>query len=111
MPHIIVEHSEDISQNTDIATLVKELHEVLSEQETVKLSAIKSRSILVDHVIVGAPHQQNSMVHISVLLMPGRSKELKETMASAMHSRAREVLDSMNTSITVNVEELGTYYS
>ena len=72
MPHIIVEHTKDVA---GIPQLLTALHQSLAGQETVVLESIKTRSIAVDYAIVGSQATE-SMVHITVKLLPGRPDDL-----------------------------------
>ena len=101
MPHIIVEHTKDVA---DIPTLLNDLHYNLAGQETVVLDAIKTRSIAVDYVIVGAQATE-SMVHIAVKLLPGRSDELLNKMTTDLKTVAVAHCEP-KTRITVESTEL-----
>lgn len=106
MPHIIVEHTGLDSK--DINALNKNLHTCLSEQETVSLESIKTRSMRVENAFVGDA-SNNEFVHITVLLLTGRSEELKKTIAQNLFDCAKTNLKNANLKLSVNVEELGVY--
>ena len=108
MPHIIVEHTDLSAHSVDINTLNKNLHDCLSKQESVSLDAIKTRSIEVKNVYVGGRNEKN-FIHVTVLLLAGRPKWLKETMAEALHVCAQSHLTNIECRVSVNIEELGVY--
>lgn len=108
MPHIIIEHDTKTKSEVDLKHFVKEIHTTLSEQETVALEAIKTRTINIDNVWI-SDGTHNQMLHITVHLLKGRSEELKEIMANALFDKAKELLSSINCSLSVNIVELGTY--
>ena len=108
MPHIIIEHYSKTKTQADLAKLTQSLHTTLAAQETIKLEAIKTRTIEIDNVIV-ADGSNNQMLHVEIRLLTGRSVELKETMANAIYNTAKEVLEGVDCLLTVNVSELGVY--
>lgn len=108
MPHIIIEHDTKTKEAIDLTELSMCLHETLANQETIKLEAIKTRTIEIDNVIVGEG-DNNQMLHVEIRLLTGRSSELKETMANAIYQEASTKLQDTNCLLTVNVSELGVY--
>lgn len=108
MPHIVIEHDKKTGESLDLSSLVKELHHTLAAQETVSLEAIKTRTIEVENVLI-ADGSHNQMIHIQVLLLKGRSDELKLEMANALYSCTLNTLKDLKCSVTVNVGELGVY--
>lgn len=96
MPHIIVEHTADIEA---VDGLLSALHESLAGQETVALESIKTRSIEVKNAIVGNG-SQNSMIHVMVKLLSGRSDQLLKKMTGDLRDVALQNI-SGNTSVTV----------
>jgi len=108
LPHIIVEHSKDISKDVCFKSLNQDLHNCLAKQETVSLKSIKTRSVEVDNVIVGSG-EANNFIHINVLLLSGRSEELKSMMADSLFKIAQNYIYKFNCVLSVNISELGTY--
>jgi len=106
VPHIIVEHTIGVSKH--INELNKKLHVCLSEQETVSLSAVKTRSHLIQNAIVG-DESITDFVHINILLLSGRSDELKKNMSDNIFDCAYDVLKESNLALSVNIDDLGTY--
>tara|TARA_Y100000385_G_C12825917_1_gene522394 strand:- start:400 stop:735 length:336 start_codon:yes stop_codon:yes gene_type:complete len=109
MPHIIIEHDSKIKSEVDLSILADTLHSSLAAQKTVKLEALKTRTIEVENVLIGNNDMPNKMIHITVLLLAGRSDELKEKMAKSLFDKTKELLDGFSCSITVNIDELATY--
>jgi 5-carboxymethyl-2-hydroxymuconate isomerase len=106
MPHIIVEHTENNALN--IKSLNENLHKCLSEQETVSLESIKTRSIKVENAIV-ADGANNHFVHVNILLLKGRDEELKTKMAENIYKCAKDCLGNLDIKLSVNIDELGVY--
>ena len=108
MPHIIIEHDSKTKESVDLKALATCLHNTLAAQETVRLEAVKTRTLEIDNVTVGAG-EHNEMLHVEVKLLEGRSVELKEQMALALFNEASNFLEGKNCSISVNIIELGVY--
>ena len=101
MPHITVEHTDDI-ENVD--ALVSDLHHSLAGQETVTLGAIKSRSIAVQNAFVGEA-QNGSMVHVTLKLLSGRSDERRAKMTGDLLTIVKSKVAN-NVSVTVESVDL-----
>ena len=113
MPHIIIEHDSSISKKLNLGSMVKDLHTNLASQKTVKLEFLKTRTIEVDNVLIGTG-KHNQMIHVNVLLLTGRSTELKEKMSNDLFDIVKDYLDKSeigmeDCSLSVNVDELGSY--
>ena len=106
MPHIIVEYTDHL--NLDLEKLTIELHRTLVEQDTIKEEAIKTRAIPVKATVVGTGKCHDKMIHIALKLLPGRSDELRKTMAEALFATARKVSLDENIAISVETIELHT---
>lgn len=106
MPHIIVEYTETLASSEDVPKLLSELHYNLAMQDTVDVHAIKTRGIPVKYVVVGDGKEPDKMVHITLKILPGRSDDLKQTMALGLFSTARKILHDDRISLTVEVMEL-----
>ena len=105
MPHIIVEHTDDIE---GMDALVGDLHQSLAGQESVTFGAIKSRSITIQNAFVGEAQngsQNNSMVHVTLKLLSGRSDELRAKMTGDLLNVVKSKVAS-STSVTVESVEL-----
>jgi 5-carboxymethyl-2-hydroxymuconate isomerase len=104
MPHIIVEYSA--TMKLDMPELLSQLHVNLAEQDTIKIKAIKTRAVPVQHVIIGTGGWSDKMLHITLKLLPGRSDDLKRTMSQGLHDIAKDFVKDDSISITVEVAEL-----
>lgn len=107
MPHIIVEYTDILEPSLDVPKLLSGLHNNLSERETIKLEAIKTRGVPVKYTVVGTGSDHDKMVHIDLKLMPGRSDDLKKEMAQGLFDFARKCcVHDERISVTVEVSEL-----
>jgi 5-carboxymethyl-2-hydroxymuconate isomerase len=108
MPHITIEHDNQIKNEIDLHALASSLHQNLAIQDSISLEAIKTRTIEIENVIVG-DGKNNKMIHIELELLKGRSVELKEHMAQVLFDTAKKVLAQTSCALTVNICELGVY--
>ena len=104
MPHIIIEYTDHL--NIDVPKLTIGLHHILTQQETIKEEAIKTRALPVKGTVVGTGKCHDKMVHIELKLLPGRSDELRKTMAQALIETARKIILDENISLSVETSEL-----
>lgn len=104
MPHIILEHN--LKDSSLVGKICKALHQKLAEQETVKLSAIKTRSSFVDNLIIG-DKETSSFSHVELRLLSGRSEALKKVMGEALLGVLKVALNKG--SLSVEVRELESY--
>ena len=110
MPHIIVSYSEPILDKETSRELLIQLQKVSAHFETVSPDALKLRACSFDHAWSGV--NRDSHLHISFMLLPGRTIELKKSMAEALHLSAVTFFTSQSNndvSVTVEVKELGVY--
>lgn len=110
MPHIIIEHQENESLEIPLKELSSNLHQYLSEHETINLQAIKTRTIGVKNLIVGDFEMNNRFIHITILLLSGRSSELKDLIAKNIYNRTQHLINKPEYTLSVEIRELETYY-
>ncbi len=83
MPHIIVEHSYDISKNS-IINLQKEIQNIMASINEGNFDAdqCKVRSHVFDEYLVGKPDQlTSSFIHITIKILSGRTLEAKKKLS------------------------------
>ncbi len=114
MPHLIVEHDKNLDSLIEMNTLSKGLHKCLAKQETVKLENIKTRTITASNVVIG-DNQKKHFIHITLLLLPGRSEDLKKTIGERLLEKTESILKESNievklTSLSLQITDLNHYY-
>lgn len=110
MPHIMIEHSDTFSNASKLKSLAEELHGTMATQETIKIEALKTRTFSSTNVILGAGLKKE-FLHITFLLLPGRSDELKQTFIKTISEVAKKYYNPMSCSFSVEVCELQTYFT
>jgi 5-carboxymethyl-2-hydroxymuconate isomerase len=86
MPHILVHHSDSV----DVSALLPALHKTLSQQPTVDLSGVKTRSLSFDQAWVG--QGQGPFVHIEIRLLQGRPSDILQNIKDALVHEAHRYL-------------------
>ncbi len=104
MPHIVVEYSRDLEKNLDVPNLLKELHLDLVSRDTIAREHVKTYALPIDLCEVGFDETPNSMLHVILKLLPGRSVDLKTEMVTGLRSIVDKYVSDI--SVTVEVQEL-----
>lgn len=110
MPHIVIEHQEETPNDFDLNVLSRELHNYLAEHETINKKSIKTRTQLVKNVYVGEESAKNKFIHVTILLLAGREKSLKELIVKNIYTKAASIIDNSDYTLSVEARDLGTYY-
>lgn len=115
MPHIIIEHNEVIQKELNLEILSKELHSLLAGLESIKIEAIKTRTVLVQNSVIANHVEDPGFLHITLLLLKGRSEKLKETLGKTLFDKVSTDLSKLpelksKTSFSLELRELETYF-
>ncbi|MFQ6023558.1 MAG: 5-carboxymethyl-2-hydroxymuconate Delta-isomerase [Acidiferrobacterales bacterium] len=78
MPHLTLEYTENVEQNVNFQDLFSVLHDILADVGGVNIDNCKSRAIRRDNYHIGAGEADKAFVHLELLLLEGRSSELKQ---------------------------------
>ena len=99
MPHLIIEHSEDVAGQVEITDLVDAAHEAAFNSELFPEYDIKTRAIAYQYHRMG--QTRDSFVHVAVHLLDGRSDEQKIMLSEAILARIEPMLPAV---VSVGVE-------
>ena len=82
MPHLIIEHSANISKNS-IKSLEQAIQDIMNSVEgNFDADQCKARAVSFDDYLVGRPDQStSSFIHITLKALSGRSVEVKKNLA------------------------------
>ncbi len=75
MPHVIIEHSANVADATDVGALVDAVHEAVLATGIAAVDALRTRAAERVHYAVGDRDPANSFVAIVARLGPGRSDD------------------------------------
>ena len=110
MPHLILEHSDNLVVPFDHRALFRELHTTLQATGEFRLEQMKSRAIAEGRTFVGAGEPGNIFAHLRVYILSGRSLELRQRIAAELLAVLQRWLAASvagrPSDITVDVREM-----
>lgn len=84
MPHLVVEHSDNLPAPLDHAALLEALHRALEGFHLFKPEDIKSRVVAHERFRVGAGDPGHVFVHLTLSIMGGRDLETRKRLAAEL---------------------------
>jgi 5-carboxymethyl-2-hydroxymuconate isomerase len=90
MPHLRLEYTSNLSYCDWKAALLR-LNAALTETGHVDEIDIKSRARAVDHFVIGTSAEKRGFVHVTLLLMSGRSTEIKSSLSQILLEELRDI--------------------
>lgn len=115
MPHLIVEYSDNLTNDTssavDITALLSDLHAALDGRHNIAAPRIKARAIPLAHYMVGEHGTQAAMVHVCLKLLEGRSVAARKELSLLLQQTVRAYVPLSSfpeSAVTVEVVELET---
>ncbi len=108
MPHLILEHSADLEKGYNLQELCDRLWSMLAGQPSVKdVTSLRVRTIAATASRIGAVDQ--SFVHATLLLLPGRTEEVRFELAQKILDTLKRDLPNV-TSLSVRLDDLKPPY-
>ncbi|RNA66696.1 5-carboxymethyl-2-hydroxymuconate Delta-isomerase [Alteribacter keqinensis] len=86
MPHITVEYTDNLKEETDIHHLLGKINQVfVDRQDIFPVGGIRSRALpLSDYVVADGTHKNDAFVHVTVKIGAGRSEKDKTGTSEAV---------------------------
>lgn len=115
MPHLILEHSDNLVAPLDHAALFAALHAELERSGLFRPEDIKSRAVAHAHYRVGKGEPSDVFVHLTLSIMEGRPVEVRKALGAALLAVVQRGLgptwSERRCDVTVEVREMdrGTY--
>ncbi len=81
MPHIILEHSDNLLDQVNYKKLFSDLHILLNKVINVPISAIKTRQYISQNHFIADGNENNIFIHLQISLLSGREHEKLESCA------------------------------
>ena len=109
MPHIILETTADLPENSEVPDILQALAEKLCSFESIDSKAVKAYHTLrsVWHMGVGAPA---GFSHCTVCLLKGRPLELRKRISDALYAVMKEAfvqsVEAREVSLTLELREM-----
>jgi 5-carboxymethyl-2-hydroxymuconate isomerase len=110
MPHLLIEHSDNLPAPLDHGALLAECHRVLEGFGLFKREDIKSRVVARDRFRVGAGDPAHLFVHATLSIMTGRDLATRKQLGAALAGVLRQGLgrswEERRCDVTVEVREM-----
>ena len=96
MPHLILEYTDNINEEADIPGLLKKIHEVMIERDTVfPIGGIRSRAIELKDYLVADGTEDDAFVHATLKIGRGRDENVKKEASEAIFQVMKEHFSSL----------------
>jgi 5-carboxymethyl-2-hydroxymuconate isomerase len=94
MPFITIEMPDTLT--FDLAPFVAKMHPLLSQNLDIPLEKLKTKLLLLPHVIVGHGDPAYTYANLRLELMAGRNKEVLQATAKTLLDMFKEALQEQN---------------
>ena len=91
MPHLIIQHSENLSEYIDVQELCTAMHETMLASGVFPLGGIRVRAFAAGAVAIADQHPENAFADLVLRIGAGRSHEDKERVGDALMETAQGV--------------------
>ncbi len=92
MPHIIIEHSANLADLTDMDALVAEVHRAALDDGLPALDALRTRATPRDHYRIADGNPAYGFVYVTARIGPGREPEAVQRFLTRIVDTVDEVL-------------------
>lgn len=108
MPHIVIEHSRGLEESHDLQALCDRLWNTFAHHAAITApDTVRVRSIAATASRIGVEPQ--TFAHATLLLLPGRSDEIRKELAQTILSALDTALPDVG-SLTVRIDDLNQPY-
>ena len=92
MPHIIIEHSANVADLTDVNALVAAVHQAALEDGLPALDALRTRAAPRDHYRIADGDPAYGFVYVTARIGPGREPEAVQRFLTRLIDTVDEML-------------------
>jgi 5-carboxymethyl-2-hydroxymuconate isomerase len=93
MPHITVEHSIEFSKEQENSLLLSINKKISQAEGGFNINACKSRSTYHKNYAIADGLNSRDFIHISVKILEGRSKEIRQNLAKKLFNFVNEFIN------------------
>ena len=91
MPHFIVEYTDNIKNEANIAKLLEEIHKVLIAHDTIfPIGGLRTRAIELNEYRVADGMEDDAFVHATLKIGAGRPEAIKKEVCDALFEVMKE---------------------
>lgn len=113
MPHIILECSDNIVES-DLKTLLQQIHQLLSEKLPTDLVSCKSRVLRHTEFVIANGDAKQAFVHLAIAVMKGRSQALLDSVSvlllEQLAATFKQSAAQFELHLSVEIRELSDVY-
>lgn len=104
MPHLVIEHSDNVAELVDIAALVDALHDAALATGIAPLDALRTRAVGRQHYAIADRDPENAFIAVTARLGAGRSHAEKRTLLDALIAALEKTLGDAQRNVMFSVE-------
>jgi 5-carboxymethyl-2-hydroxymuconate isomerase len=110
MPHIVVEYSANLENQTDLLKLVEEVHQAALQTGEFEMAAVRTRASRREYYAIADRHRDNAFVAIWVRIAPGRSPERRKRIGQEIFDATckylEQIYETTPMAISLEVQEI-----
>ena len=104
MPHLVIEHSDNVSELVDIAALVDAMHDAALATGIAPLDALRTRAVGRQHYAIADRDPENAFIAVTARLGAGRSHAEKHVLLDALMAALEQTLGDAQRNVMFSVE-------
>lgn len=104
MPHLVIEHSDNVAELVDIAALVDAMHDAALATGIAPLDALRTRAVGRQHYAIADRDPENAFIAVTARLGAGRSHAEKRTLLDALMAALEKTLGDAQRNVMFSVE-------
>ena len=104
MPHLVIEHSDNVAELVDIAALVDAMHDAALATGIAPLDALRTRAVGRQHYAIADRDPENAFIAVTARLGAGRSHAEKRTLLDALMAALEQTLGDAQRNVMFSVE-------
>ncbi len=110
MPHITLEYSSNVSESSQLPTLLLELSQIAAELGEIRLENFKSRAYIANDYVIGNGAAGAAFVGIVFKMLEGRTDDPKQRIGAALLQRLEQWFEesakTLDLQITVEILDI-----
>jgi 5-carboxymethyl-2-hydroxymuconate isomerase len=110
MPHCILEYSNNISEEPNHSSILRQIHNALFSTGLFDLNDIKSRIIVHNDFYIGDGNAERAFATLAVEILSGKDEDTKKRIAEdclkVLESNFQNSIKSLKFSLTVQIREI-----
>jgi 5-carboxymethyl-2-hydroxymuconate isomerase len=114
MPHIVLQHSNNIIEKSGFKKLFTDYHVYLAGSLSTEMNRCKSRALEISNYCVGDNDPKHAFIHVDLRILRGRGPDKLRDVGMQLMEITRnhfaESLKNLNTQVTLEISDLQPNY-